>query len=143
MTLKEFCILAIDNADAVFANTDSDANNDRFSSNYAALHKASISRVFDEYDKKRSLMNDIMMSYAKSTNINISIKDIYEIDDDHVIVSYNDIFVTYVKSKNKVIAECSNTLHEQILVTLGNKYLGSNQHFSEFASKMLELDSSK
>lgn len=143
MNLKEFCLLAIDKATAVLAGFDNTAALDKFSLQHQFYHKATLSRIFDAYYAKQKIINDIVLAYAKFANINITVQAIYEIDDDYVIASYNDLFITYNKSTNNIIAECSNTLHEQILVTLGYANLGANQNFAKFASKMLEINDSK
>ena len=110
------------------------------------LLKNKVNAAFDLVNAENELANKIVNKL--SSKYKTSITDVLKLNDTYAIFIEQDsthhitLYRTYNIKTDSLLAECSSTLYEQLLITLGVHFLGSNKQFAEFACKMLELDKS-
>ena len=110
------------------------------------LLKNKVNAAFDLVNAENELANKIVNKL--SSKYKTSITDVLKLNDNYAIFVEQDsahhitLYRTYNIKTDSLLAECSCTLYEQLLITLGVHFLGSNTQFAEFACKMLELNKS-
>jgi hypothetical protein len=110
------------------------------------LLKNKVNNAFDLVNAENELADKILSKFSHKRSTSIS--DVLKLNDNYAIFVEQDsahhitLYRTYNIKTDSLLAECSCTLYEQLLITLGVHFLGSNKQFAEFACKMLELNKS-
>jgi hypothetical protein len=110
------------------------------------LLKNKVNNAFDLVNAENELADKILSKFSHKRRASIS--DLLKLNDNYAIFVEQDsthhitLYRTYDIKTDSLLAECSCTLYEQLLITLGFHCLGINQQFAEFACKMLELNKS-
>lgn len=116
-------------------------NNEDLSVNAKHAMSAEVDRNFNFAKEDRDLIDAIRkVAFYKRERI----EEIYKISNQHVvylqIANGEKSYFTFDILNNQRLMQSSDNLDNQILITLGIKYLGSNTQFGGFASSMLGIN---